>query len=90
MWQTDFSYFRITGWGNYYSPEELKRAMKQFIHYYNYQRVHESLNNMTPADVYFGRAERIRRKREKTKRETIRKRKEDYFKQKQILQKQKK
>ena len=74
---------------NYYSPEELHRAIAKFVHYYNYERYHESLGNLTPADVFYGRAEKIRRKREKIKRDTIRKRKEDYFKQKQIMQKQK-
>lgn len=74
---------------NYYSPEELQRAITKFVHYYNYERYHESLDNMTPADVYFGRAEKVRRKRAKIKRETMLKRKEDYFKQKLILEKQK-
>lgn len=70
---------------NYYSPEELERALKAFVHNYNYHRYHESLDNMMPADVYFGRAEKIRRKREKIKLDTIRKRRENYLKQKQTL-----
>lgn len=74
---------------NYYSPEELQRAIARFVHYYNYQRYHESLGNLTPADVYYGRAEKVRRMRAKIKRETIRKRRDDYFKQKRILEKQK-
>jgi len=43
---------------NYYSPDQLKMKMKEFVHYYNHQRYHESLQNLTPADVYFGRAQR--------------------------------
>ena len=74
---------------NYYSPEQLQRAIAQFVHYYNYQRYHESLGNLTPADVYYGRAEKIRRQREKIKHQTIQKRKEEYFLKKQILEKQK-
>ncbi len=31
---------------------ELK--MEEFVKYYNYQRHHESLENLTPAVVYFG------------------------------------
>lgn len=67
----------------YYSPEELERALKEFVHRYNYERYHESINNLVPADVYFGRSENVLRRRNKIKLQTIKKRKEDYFNQKQ-------
>jgi len=35
------------------------------------QRYHESLNNVTPADAYFGRAPAIIQQRERIKRQTI-------------------
>jgi RNA-directed DNA polymerase len=41
------------------------------VTYYNYQRYHESINNLTPADVYLGRAEAILAERAKIKRATI-------------------
>ena len=37
----------------------------------NHQLYHESLNNVTPADAYFGRAQAIIQKRERIKRQTI-------------------
>ncbi|MBH0115204.1 IS3 family transposase, partial [Novosphingobium sp. YJ-S2-02] len=36
-----------------------------------HQRYHESLNNVTPADAYFGRAPAIIKRRETIKRKTI-------------------
>ena len=44
---------------NYYLPWELEREIKLFVEYYNHERVHESLDNLTPADVYSGRARKI-------------------------------
>ena len=40
----------------------------------NRVRYHESINNLSPADVYFGRAETILAERERIKRATIAKR----------------
>jgi len=50
--------------------------------YYNYQRYHESLNNVTPADVYNGRANQIIKRRLKIKQKTLNERKNSYFKNK--------
>ena len=49
-----------------------KRQIGALVDYYNNQRYHESLNNVTPADVYFGRDNAILREREKIKKQTIR------------------
>ncbi len=59
---------------HYYLPGDLERQIEAFIEYYNNRRYHESLNNVTPADVYFARAETILRKREKIKKLTFQKR----------------
>ena len=65
--------------GHYYCPEELKAALSEFVHYYNYKRYHESLNNVTPADVYFGRKEAILKRREKIKQQTLKQRRLQYL-----------
>lgn len=57
-----------------YLPGDLERQIEAFVDYYNNRRYHESLNNVTPADVYFGRAETILKEREKIKKLTIKKR----------------
>ncbi len=52
---------------NYYHPEELRNAIGQFVEYYNHFRYHESLENVTPADVYLGRQEAILKRRKEIK-----------------------
>jgi transposase InsO family protein len=56
---------------NYFLPGDLERQIEAFIEHYNHQRYHESLGNVTPADVYFGRAADIIEQRERIKRKTI-------------------
>lgn len=48
---------------NYSYPEDLQQQIKAFVDYYNNHRYHESLNNLTPADVYHGSGEKILKKR---------------------------
>jgi len=59
---------------HYYMPGDLERAVGEFVDYYNLNRYHESLNNLTPADVYFGRGQTILLERERIKRMTIERR----------------
>jgi transposase InsO family protein len=56
---------------NYYLPGDLEAHVDRFVEHYNHQRYHESLRNLTPADVYFGRGQLILLQRERIKRETI-------------------
>ena len=56
---------------NYYLPGQLEQSIAEFVEYYNSCRYHESLDNLTPADVYFGRGQAILKRREKIKRKTI-------------------
>ncbi len=69
---------------NYYSPDQLREQIESFIDYYNNRRYHESLDNVTPADVYYGRSERILKKRKEVKKRTLRLRRNTYFNQKMM------
>ena len=59
---------------NYYLPSDLERQVAAFVEHYNHARYHESLGNLTPADVYFGRGQAILTERERIKRQTIQQR----------------
>ena len=56
---------------NYYLPGDLENQIEAFVANYNHRRYHESLDNLTPADVYFGRGQTILLQRERIKRQTI-------------------
>jgi len=56
---------------NYFLPGDLERQIEAFVEHYNHRRYHESLDNVTPADAYFGRADAIIKQRERIKRQTI-------------------
>jgi len=64
---------------NYYSPEDLIKAITDFVQYYNNERYHESLGNLTPADVYFGRDRKIIKERRKIKEKTLQERRKNYI-----------
>jgi transposase InsO family protein len=59
---------------NYYLPGDLETQLGAFIEAYNNQRYHESLDNLTPADVYYGRGKTILLERERIKHQTIERR----------------
>ena len=65
---------------NYYLPGDLKHAITGFVDHYNHRRYHESLDNLTPADVYFGRGQNILDMRKEIKRKTIEHRRRNHFK----------
>ncbi len=64
---------------NYYLPGELEERIRRFVDYYNYERYHESLSNLTPADVYYGRGQAILNNREKIKQQTLAMRRQVYY-----------
>ena len=53
------------------SLEELRRAIAEFIEFYNPRRYHEGIGNVAPADVYYGQREEILKRREEQKRQTF-------------------
>jgi transposase InsO family protein len=60
---------------HYYFPWELENAIAEWVAHYNHERCHESLDNVTPADVYNGRRNDILDRRSMIKSRTLMQRK---------------
>ncbi len=60
---------------HYYFPWELENAIADWVEHYNHERYHESLDNVTPADVYNGRRNDILDRRSMIKARTLTQRK---------------
>jgi putative transposase len=56
---------------NYFLPGDLEAQIEAFVADYNHCRYHESIDNLTPADVYLGRGPTIQAERQRIKRQTI-------------------
>jgi len=56
---------------NYGYPWDPEREIARFVDFHNNQRCHESLDNVTPADVYFGRAKEVQSRRQEIKRRML-------------------
>jgi len=67
---------------HYYLPGDLRGKIEEFVINYNTRRYHESLNNLTPEDVWLGRGQTILDRRRKIKEETLDLRKKLYFQKK--------
>jgi hypothetical protein len=52
-------------------PGDLELKIADFVSHYNHLRYHESIANLTPADVYFGRGQTILLERERIKHQTF-------------------
>jgi hypothetical protein len=64
---------------NHYFPGQLEHAIGAFVEHYNQRRYHEALDNLTPADVYFGRAKTIVSQRHGVKQRTLQQRRATYL-----------
>ena len=64
---------------HYYLPSELEEQLHRFVSYYNHNRYHESIDNLTPADVYYGRGEAILNLRKRIKLSTIALRRKNHY-----------
>jgi putative transposase len=67
---------------NYYLPGDLKARIGAFVEYYNTERYHESLNNLTPEDVYTARGQTVLNRRRRIKQKTLAERRRLYYQQK--------
>ena len=65
---------------NQLSTKPKQDQIEAFVDHYNHQRYHESINNLTPADVYFGRGQSILKQRERIKLKTMENRRLQYRK----------
>ena len=55
-------------------PWELEKEIGRFVDHYNNRRVHESLDNLTPAAVYHGKGKGLIPARNMVKEQTLRRR----------------
>ena len=65
---------------HYYLPWDLEAEIDKFVNYYNHERYHESIQNLTPADVYTGKDKEIIVRRDLIKKKTMRKRRRQNLK----------
>jgi hypothetical protein len=64
-----------TGLYRIITTPELEKTITEWVEHYNHERYHESLDNVTPADVYEGRRNDILDKRALVKARTMTERK---------------
>ena len=74
-------------WNPYIDKWKNKVAKKlsKLLECFNHQRYHESLKNVTPADMYYGRQEQILKQRELTKKESLKRRRQLFLKEKYYI-----
>ncbi len=61
------------------SIEELETRISKLVNDYNHERYHESLDNLTPANVYYGQGQTILKHRVRFKLKTLAMRKQNHY-----------
>jgi transposase-like protein len=70
---------------HYYSLSDLKKAIDEYIEYYNNERYHESLNNCTPASVYNSTNKIILEQRRLLKQKSMKQRRRNHLRSKSAI-----
>ena len=70
---------------HYYTLSDLKKAIDEYIEYYNNERYHESLNNCTPASVYNGTNKIILEQRQLLKQKSMKQRRRNHLRTKSAI-----
>ena len=70
---------------HYYYLSDLKKAIDEYIEYYNNERYHESLNNCTPASVYNGTNKIILEQRQLLKQKSMKQRRRNHLRTKSAI-----
>jgi len=60
----------------YEMPSRLREAIKAFIEYYNYERYHQGLGDVTPSNLYTRRNLEVIQRRKEAKNRTLKVRRE--------------
>jgi putative transposase len=66
---------RVVNQLTYDLPSQLEQAIAGFVKYYNHERYHKALGNVTPDDVLQGRRDEILNRRKEVKLQTVNRRK---------------
>ena len=67
---------------NYHLPGDLKARIAEFVNYRNTERNHESVDSLSPEDVYTGRRQMVLNRRRRIKQKTIEQRRRLYYRHK--------
>ena len=70
-WRKEYGGLRVDQARRFKELEKENIRLKRLVADLSLNRYHESLNNVTPADVYFGRNREILTKRDQIKRKTL-------------------